>query len=75
MPRGIPNKRRGGRRAATAEVEEETVGETPTLVPPSGAVPVGLSIGAAIEQVRSALEPFDIPRRKAILKAVTAVLK
>lgn len=74
MPRGIPNKRRGGRRAAAAEVEEET-GESPTLIPPSGAVPAGLSIGNAIEQVRSALEPFDVPRRKAILKAVSAVLK
>jgi hypothetical protein len=74
MPRGIPKNKRGGRRAAAAEVEEETV-ETPTLIPPSGAVPAGQSIGAAIEQVRSALEPFDTNKRKAILKAVNAVLK
>lgn len=70
MPRGIPNKKRGGRRAA-AEIEEDVVGGELDDTP----APVTNGLGAAIESVRSALEPFSKETRKKIVQAASVMLR
>lgn len=79
MPRGIPNKKRRGRRAAG----EETNGvETEGAVDEEGNPVVGgelaeppPTLGESIEIVRAALEPFDDGMRKRVVRAASMLLK
>lgn len=77
MPRGIPNKKRRGRRsngeAEAAATEPELDEEGNPIV--SGESEAPPTLGEAVEIIRDTLSHFDDGQRKRVLRAAATLLK